>query len=56
MGVSALGGVSAPGEMPARVGGLLPGDVCSLGGVSAPGEGGGGIPACTEADTPLRTV
>ena len=43
---------------------LLPGGVCSgvvcLGGMSAPGGSapggvcsGGGIPACTEADTPL---
>ena len=32
-----------------RRGCVLPGDVCSWGGLSAPG--GGGIPACTEADT-----
>ena len=43
-GMSAHGGVSAQGEG----GGLLPGGVCSWG-VSAPG---GGIPACTEGDTP----
>ena len=53
LGVSAPRGVSAPEGVCSGgfllLGGLLPGGVCSQG-VSAPG--GGGIPACTEADNP----
>ena len=56
-GVSALGGVWSEGGVWSRgclpMGGcLLHGGICSKL-VSAPG--GGGIPACTEADTPLWT-
>ena len=43
-----LPGWSGPGG-----GGLVPGVVSAPGGVSALG-GGGGIPACTEADPPTR--
>ena len=64
LGGSALGGVSAPLGGVCSGGGLLRGGVCSWGvstrGVSARGGvcsrgGGGGIPACTEADTPPWT-
>ena len=47
-GVSALG-VSAPGGVCSQGGCLLPGGVCSREGCLLLG---GGIPACTEADTP----
>ena len=39
------------------MGGLLPGGVSALGKVPGPGgllRGGGGIPACTEADPPCE--
>ena len=52
-GVCSRGGVSAPGECLLRGGVCFWGGVCSQG-VSAPG--GGGIPACTEADPPVNRI
>ena len=56
-GVSASRGVSAPGGCLLPAGCVCLQGGCLLRGVSAPGgcllPRGGGIPACTEADTPL---
>ena len=45
-----LGGVLSPGGVPGSGGCLVLGGVCSGEGVCS--GGGGGIPACTEADIP----